>query len=248
MDTLTVLAQHGIERPAAVVELAALTGLELAAAATLLEKESSGGRNVYGRDPVETGGFYEKGGPVTRASYLKYKAHRSELGAQGVGPTQLTFPAFQDRADERGGCWDWRVNTLVGFEILSGLIKAKGVRSGFRAYNGSGPPAEAYAADAMKRLQAWRDRLVATPVPATGRATLREGDTGPEVAAVQRFLNRTFPAYSHIDLAPRRYGPQTAKVIAEFQRRAGLSGQGVSATGRFVGPPTWGALEHFGFR
>jgi hypothetical protein len=171
------LAQHGTQRTAEVVELAALTGLELAAAATLLEKESSGGRNVYGHDPVQTGGFYEKGGPVTKESYLQYKAHRGELGAQGVGPTQLTLPAFQDRADARGGCWDWRVNALVGFEVLSGLIKAKGVRSGFRGYNGSGPAAEAYATDAMKRLQVWRDRLTGTPGPATQRATLREGDT-----------------------------------------------------------------------
>ena len=248
MATLTVLAQHGIQRPDEVIELAALTGLELAAAATLLDKESSGGRNVYGHDPVDTGGFYEKGGPVTRESYLLYKEHRVELGAQGVGPTQLTFMAFQDRADVRGGCWDWRVNALVGFEILSGLIKAKGVRNGFRAYNGSGAAAEAYATDAMKRLQVWRERLAAAPTPPPDRATLREGDTGPAVAALQRFLNKNFPAYSKIDLAPKRYGPQTAKVIAEFQRRAGVSGPGVSAAGRFVGPPAWGALEHFGFR
>jgi hypothetical protein len=248
MDTPTVLAQHGIQRPAEVVELCALSGLELATAVTLLEKESSGGRNVFGHDAVETGGFYEKGGPVTQAAYLQYKAHRKELGAQGVGPTQLTLPDFQDHADARGGCFDWRINAQVGFEILSGLIKAKGVRSGFRAYNGSGPPAEAYATDAMKRLQAWRDRLTGPVVQVTARPTLRDGDTGAAVAALQRFLNRTFPAYSHIDLAPKRYGPQTAKVVAEFQRRAGLSGQGVSPTGRFVGPPTWAALEHFGFR
>lgn len=248
MDTVKVLAQHGIQRPAEVVELAALAGLELAAAATLLEKESSGGKNVYGHDAVQTGGFYEKGGPVTKDSYLKYKAHRRELGAQGVGPTQLTFPPFQDRADARGGSWDWRVNVLVGFEILSGHIKAKGVRSGFRAYNGSGPAAEKYADDAMQKLQVWRNRFTGTPVLASPRATLRVGDTGPAVAALQKFLNKTFPAYSHIDLVPRRYGPQTAKVVAEFQRRAGVSGEGVSVSGRFVGPPTWAALEHFGFR
>ena len=29
--------------------------------------------------------------------------------------TILTFPGFQDRADARGGCHDWRVNALVGF-------------------------------------------------------------------------------------------------------------------------------------
>ena len=249
MRTVQVLEQNGTQRAAEVIELAALAGLELAAAATLLEKESSGGRNIFGRDPVETGGFYTKGGPVTKESYLRYREHRSELGAQGVGPTQLTFPAFQDRADRLGGCWDWRVNTRVGFDIVSGLIKAKGVRNGFRAYNGSGPSAEAYADDAMKKLQVWRNRL-ATPtvVDEPDRPTLKVGDTGAAVVALQKFLNRTFPGYSQIDLTPKRYGPQTAKVVAEFQRRAGVSGPGVSPTGRQVGPRTWAAVEHFGFR
>ena len=249
MSTVTVLEQNGTQRAGEVIELAALAGLELAVAATLLEKESSGGRNVYGRDGVDTGGFYTKGGPVTKESFLLYREHRAELGAQGVGPTQLTFPPFQDRADQHGGCWDWRVNTRVGFDILSGLIKAKGIRNGFRAYNGSGASAEAYADDAMKKLRVWRDRLAPTTVVADPeRPTLKEGDTGAAVVALQRFLNRTFPGYSQIDLAPKRYGPQTAKVVAEFQKRAGVSGPGVSAAGRLVGPRTWAALEHFGLR
>ena len=249
MRTVQVLEQNGTQRAAEVIELAALAGLELAAAATLLEKESSGGRNIFGRDAVETGGFYTKGGPVTKESYLRYREHRSELGAQGVGPTQLTFPPFQDRADRLGGCWDWRVNTPRRLRHRLGSHQGQGVRNGFRAYNGSGPSAEAYADDAMKKLRVWRDRLAPPTVVADPeRPTLKVGDTGAAVVALQRFLNRTFPGYSQIDLAPKRYGPQTAKVVAEFQRRAGVSGPGVSATGRQVGPRTWAALEHFGFR
>jgi hypothetical protein len=64
--------------------------------------------------------------------------------------------------------------------------------------------------------------------------------------ALQKFLNATFPAYSHLDLGPQRYGPQTVAVVAEFQRRAGVTGP--DANGRTVGPRTWAALEHFGFR
>lgn len=250
MTAIDVLTAHGIKRPAEVVELAALAGLELAAAATLLEKESGGGNNIYGHDAVSTGGFYVKGGPVTKSNYLKYKEHRAQLGAQGVGPTQLTFPGFQDRADARGGCHDWRVNTSVGFEILSGGITAHGVRSGFRAYNGSGPAAEKYATDAMAKLQVWRSRLAGTPGPAPTvvRPVLKEGDSGPLVLSVQKFMNRTFPLYSHLELTSRIYGAETSKVIAEFQRRAGVSGPGVHAAGRRIGPPTWAALEFFGFR
>lgn len=159
MTAAEVLDKHGTQRAAEVVELAAAAGLELAAAATLLEKESVGGRNIFGHDNVKTGGNYEKGGPVTQENYRKYKAHRSEFGAQGVGPTQLTLPTFQDRADDRGGCFDWRVNCAVGFEILVDHIKARGVHDGFRAYNGSGPDAEDYADDAVEKLAVWRSRL-----------------------------------------------------------------------------------------
>jgi Glycosyl hydrolases family 25/Putative peptidoglycan binding domain len=76
------------------------------------------------------------------------------------------------------------------------------------------------------------------------RTPLREGDTGPIVAALQAWLNATFPLYSHIDLGPQRYGPQTVAVIAEFQRRAGVSGE---TDGRVIGPDTWAALELHGY-
>jgi hypothetical protein len=159
MTAAEVLANHGTQRAAEVIELAVAAGLELAAAATLLEKESGGGRNVWGHDNVDTGGHYVKGDAVTKAAYLNYKRDRKRLGAQGVGPTQLTFPGFQDTADDRGGCFDWRTNCLVGFEILAGHIRAKGVHDGFRAYNGSGDAAERYADDAISKLGVWRSRL-----------------------------------------------------------------------------------------
>jgi hypothetical protein len=243
MTAAEVLATNGIQRAPEVVELAAVAGLELAAAATLLEKESGGGLNVFGHDNVETGGFYVKGGEVTEEAYEKYKAHRAQLGAQGVGPTQLTWPAFQDRADALGGCFQWDVNASVGFGILAGYIRSKGVHDGFLAYNG----AEAYATDAVEKLAVWRSRLGGTPpaAPIGAHQPLREGDTGPAVAALQKWLNATFPAYSHIELGPQRYGPQTVAVIAEFQRRAGVTGP--DADGRIVGPRTWAALEHYGY-
>jgi hypothetical protein len=159
MTAAEVLAKHGTQRAAEVVELAAAAGLEPAVAATLLQKESGGGHNVWGHDDVDDGGNYVKGAPVTKEAYKKYKRDRGRLGAQGVGPTQLTFPGFQDRADDRGGCFDWRVNCSVGFEILAEHIKAKGLRDGFRAYNGSGAAAERYADDAMSKLAVWRSRL-----------------------------------------------------------------------------------------
>ncbi len=82
--------------------------------------------------------------------------------------------------------------------------------------------------------------------PRPVRESLREGDTGSAVLALQWWLNRVFPSYSRIDLKPQRYGPQTVAVIAEFQRRAGVTGPDVD--GRLIGPRTWAALEAHGYR
>lgn len=141
------------------IDLAAAARLDLAAAVVLLAKESSGGRNVWGHDGTSTGGYYTKGAAVTRVAYEAWRPHRSRLGSQGVGPTQLTHPSLQDLADERGGCWDWRINCAVGFEHLAGLIRRYGTRDGFRRYNGTGARAEAYADDALRRLTTWRQHL-----------------------------------------------------------------------------------------
>ena len=239
MDKATVLRQHQIQSAAEVVELAARTVLDLAAAATLLEKESGGGHNMYGHDDVRTGGFYEKGGAVTKENFLKYKAHRHEFGAQGVGPTQLTLPAFQDRADERGGCWDWRVNALVGFEVLADLIRAHGTRDGFRRYNGSGKAAEAYADDAMTKLRVWQARLGNAPQATTaprsdaapsGTPVLKQGSKGSAVGQLQRCLNKVQRSGLAVDAD---FGPKTGSALENFQRIAG----GLTVDGEY-GPKT----------
>jgi hypothetical protein len=188
MSAADVLAKHGTQRAAEVVELAASAGLELAAAATLLEKESGGGHNVWGHDNVKTGGHYVKGAEVKQEAYRNYKVarDRGQIGSQGVGPTQLTFKGFQDRADQRGGCFDWRVNCAVGFEILADHVRRLGTRDGFRAYNGSGPAAEAYAADAMGKLAAWRSRLGgASMAPMAAMAAPEEDLTGEQARQLE---------------------------------------------------------------
>lgn len=203
MGDVESLAAWGVRRPLEVAELAAAVGLELAAAAALLEKESAGGRNVWGHDGVETGGAYVKGGEVTRAAYEAYRALRraGQIGAQGVGPCQLTHSGYQDQADQLGGCWDWRTNITVGFRALAGLQRQSGARDGFRRYNGSGPAAEAYADDAMARLARWRDRLGGAPPFA------QEDDLSPEQDRMLRVV------YDELTKRlPNRRGPQGATV------------------------------------
>jgi hypothetical protein len=162
MSDIGVLAAGGIDRAADVVSIAAAAGLELAAAATLLIKESGGGRNVWGHDGVTVApNTYVKGGPVTQSNYAAYIAAvaAGRAGRQGCGPTQLTFGPFQQQADDAGGCWRWEINCRVGFEILADHIRRRGVQGGFRAYNGSGSAAEAYGRDAKTRYDAWRVKL-----------------------------------------------------------------------------------------
>lgn len=156
-----ILTAHGIVNAAAVIELAEQAGLELAAAAVLLDKESGGGHAVWGHDAVNTAGTYIKGAPVTQADYLAYRTAVQEgrIGRQGVGPCQLTWSGYQDQADRLGGCWDWHINCTVGFGALAGAIRTLGLREGFRSFNGSGPAAERYADDAMARLGSWRQLL-----------------------------------------------------------------------------------------
>ena len=168
MSDVTVLAQGGIQQPADIVTIAAAAGLDLAAAATLLPKESSGGRNVWGHDDVVVApDTYVKGGPVTESNYTAYRTavQAGHAGRQGCGPTQLTFGPFQQRADDLGGCWRFDINCRVGFDILADHIRTRGVQDGFRAYNGSGPRAEAYGRDAKEKYDAWTAKLAGNAIP-----------------------------------------------------------------------------------
>jgi hypothetical protein len=122
-----------------------------------LKQESGGGRNVFGHDPS----IYSGAGKVTKEKYLRYKAERKRTGQmQGVGPMQLTWHTFQDRADRLGGAWRPYVNMLVGFRHIADLHQQNGSwYAAARAYNGSGPMAERYAAEMSHRLAVERRLL-----------------------------------------------------------------------------------------
>jgi hypothetical protein len=168
MSDISVLHEGGILGAEEVVTIAKAAGLELAAAATLLVKESGGGRNVWGHDAVTVApNTYVKGGPVTQSNYTAYitAVTAGRAGRQGCGPTQLTYGPFQQRADDAGGCWQWEVNCRVGFEILADHIRRRGVQDGFRAYNGSGHRAEAYGRDAKTKYDMWRVKLEEDDMP-----------------------------------------------------------------------------------
>jgi len=166
MDAVTALRSYGMGLADELVRAAQAEGIELAAAAAIISMESNG-RNVWGSDPVSTGGAYTKGGPVTQANYLAYRAlvKAGKIGRQGVGPAQCTSAGYQDTADALGGCWDPLANYRSGFRGLQRLIAAYGLRDGARRYNGSGPAAERYADTFMARYTLWHSRLSGAVVP-----------------------------------------------------------------------------------
>lgn len=69
--------------------------------------------------------------------------------------------------------------------------------------------------------------------------SLRQGASGPEVADLQRALNRQLPASQRIPV-DGDFGPRTEAAVKAFQRSRGLEPDGV------VGPRTQGALEGSG--
>lgn len=257
-NAVEVLTAGGIINAAQVIDIASAAKLELACAAVLLGKESGGGQNIFGHDAVPDGGQYVKGGPVTEATYRKYLAWRKGGSGrmQGVGPCQLTYYTIQDQADARGGCWRWEVNCAVGFDLLATQIRTKGVQDGFRAYNGSGPAAEAYGRDAMARLGTWRPKLSgivlvsnSTPLPSPGGTSLPDLAYGmmnnPGVASLQRFLNAHAwsPALPLLPVTGN-YLDQTVAVLRAAQGQLGVQG----GDGRNVGPQTKLKLWAAGWR
>jgi hypothetical protein len=149
------MRRRGITDPGLTLRVARAVGLPLPYACTVLELETSGGRNVFGRDPGYHGPY--KGLPVTHDRYLAYRRHAAETGEHnGVGYTQLTSEELQVRADELGGCWRPEPNVRVGFGFLCDLIREAGsAEAGFTRYNGSA----AYGRRAIERAAVWERAL-----------------------------------------------------------------------------------------
>jgi hypothetical protein len=141
------LRKAGILMPVRCILAARKAGVPVSLAGAILLQESGGGANVFGHDPT----IFTGAGEVTREKYAAYKQQRGTARMQGVGPCQLTWWELQDEADRRGGCWRPLVNMQVAFAHLASLVAAHGLHDGVRAYNGSGPAAEAYARSVLGR-------------------------------------------------------------------------------------------------
>lgn len=145
---------HGARWTRTIADEAVRAGIPYAVAFASVEQESSF-RNVFGHDP---GGLFP-GLTVTRARVLLLLAHVSRGGtSNGVGLTQLTYPPFIRQAQAlKGGATSARNQLRVGFGLLADLHRQHGSwHAAFRAYNGTGPAAEAYARMMGVRVAKWQ--------------------------------------------------------------------------------------------
>lgn len=152
LQKIRVARKHGIVIPVRAYMVAQRLDLPFQAVCAFLEKESFGGKNVWGHDPTWMVGYPR----VNEESYKVYKAHRAKFGNQGVGPMQLTHPSYQDRADRLGGAWKVWPNLLAGFESIK-QMRDNGLtweEVGER-YNG----AASYGVDLAEKIKVWRQRF-----------------------------------------------------------------------------------------
>lgn len=148
--------KHGIKIPYQAMRAADEAGIPFAVMCAFLEQESYGGANVFGHDGGDDG-WASGWGKVTKRKYLRYKEGRKAgKGMQGVGPMQLTWWEFQDRADAAGGCWKPYVNCLVGARILKSYWDSEKdwVQVG-RRYNG----ALSYGYEVKAKITKWQGLL-----------------------------------------------------------------------------------------
>jgi len=118
----------------------------------------------------------------------------------------------------------------------------------WRNYNGTNPHTKhlhlSVVADARCRsARAWiLDGATSSVSGPAGLPQLEEGDSGPAVLHLQRFLKRYAPSYAGQLVADGEYGPHTIAAVSEYQKRLGLP-----VVGR-VGPRTNAALWQAGYR
>jgi hypothetical protein len=150
-----ILRDNKVVNPRVVVDEAKRARLPLRFALAMLEKETGiPQRNIFGCDHGEGKALCHENVTEARVKALQ----RSGL-ANGVGWTQLTFPPLVVEAQKAGGAHKPRFQMRVGFRLLKSHMDQLGVQQGFRAYNGTGPAAEAYGRDAVKIAERWEKVL-----------------------------------------------------------------------------------------
>ena len=203
-----ILTAGGLVNADLIVQAASATGVPLAIAAAMIQKET-GGKNIYGHDaggvystltgPVVVGGIvYEKGAdiPVTSLNFVEFlRLVTAGAKSNGVGPAQLTYAGYFKQYPTYE-FWDALANIKFGLTIiadyLDGDFSDASISSAGARYNGGtnpGSKALAYGADLLAQTKIWRARLA-------GASEL--GGSGMDWANVEpdlyRLMNKNYTA------------------------------------------------------
>ena len=145
------LKREGFLRPLLTVAALRNANIKPQTAAALLSKETANGSNIFGCDHGPCG----DGPPYCRQNVTERRAKRLRASdfSNGVGPTQLTFEGYVDRARRAGGEWKPYVNMVTGFRIFRELFEAEGnsIWGAAKRYNGRAE----YANDFVGRREAY---------------------------------------------------------------------------------------------
>jgi hypothetical protein len=153
------LRRQDVRSPYMVLAECDRAGLPRAIGLAMLERETGmPQRNIFGCDWGPQGGSPPYcGDAVTRD---RVNAMQASGKPNGVGWTQLTWPAFVQRAEDMGGAHLPKYQMRVGFGVLAALIDTHGLLAGVKAYNGTGPAADEYAHDVVHvKAPRWREIL-----------------------------------------------------------------------------------------
>jgi hypothetical protein len=147
--------REGFLRPLLTVAALRQGNIKPQTAAALLSKETGNGSNIFGADHGPCG----DAPPYCRQNVTERRAKRlreSEF-SNGVGPTQLTFKGYVDRARRAGGEWKPYVNMAAGFTIFRELFDSErnSIWGAAKRYNGRAE----YANDFVKRRDAYERKL-----------------------------------------------------------------------------------------
>lgn len=147
--------RNGFKHPYLTVAALRRANIKPQTAAALLKKESGKGRNIFGCDLGPGRQFCHQN--VTEARVRKLLANvRAGQASNGVGPTQLTWPGYIERAQRAGGAHRPYVNMVTGFSIFRENVDRGGsLWAGAKLYNG----AAEYADDFVTERGRWASRL-----------------------------------------------------------------------------------------
>ncbi len=149
----------------------------------------------------------------------------------------LGFSSVEDMVAEARSGVAGQAGLMMRFLAANNLLaplRERDFEAFARRYNGPGYARNGYhtkLAAAFRRHKTSGSESAAVKAPSGG--VLKRGDKGPTVADLQRMLTTA----GHPVAADGDFGARTEKAVRDFQRRAGISDDGI------VGPKTFAALK-----